>query len=132
MGLAHGMKGLTSGLLECAFFMLRGALPFVIEDSIRSPVSSYFKEVLAKVNWDGMTHHACHLIQLCLSIDMRDRPSAQELLKNQFLVHHRRGKCVQSQCKRTQSLKKFPTNDQDDGQLRSQQNCSPYDAIQTS
>eukprot|EP00746_Dinoflagellata_sp_MGD_P068120 gnl/MRDRNA2_/MRDRNA2_28087_c0_seq1.p1 gnl/MRDRNA2_/MRDRNA2_28087_c0~~gnl/MRDRNA2_/MRDRNA2_28087_c0_seq1.p1 ORF type:complete len:387 (+),score=57.91 gnl/MRDRNA2_/MRDRNA2_28087_c0_seq1:27-1163(+) len=116
----------------CFFFMLRGALPFVIDDIIRSPGSSYFKELLTKVDWNGMTDHACHLIQLCLSIDMRDRPSAQVLLKSQFLVHHRRGQHVHRQSRCMQSHKKFATNDEDAEQLLSQQNRSPYyDSVQT-
>merc|ERR1719160_2245739 len=113
----------------CFFFMLRGALPFAIEGSIRLPVSSYFQELLAKVNWDGMTQHACQLIQLCLSVDMRDRPSAQALVKNQFLLHHRRRAQRQLRC--MQSCKKFSTNDEDEGQPISPQNCSPHDAIPT-
>lgn len=114
----------------CFFFMLRGALPFVIEHSIRSPASLYFKELLAKVNWDGMTRHACHLIQLCLSVDMQDRPSAQELLQKRFLVHHRRGQPVQGQLRCVESYNKLSIHDENAGQLVSQQNCSPYDVIQ--
>jgi serine/threonine protein kinase len=132
----------------CFFFMLRGALPFVIEHSIRSPVREYFEELLAKVKWDGIARHACHLIQLCLSVDMRDRPSAQALLHHRFLAQHRsRGQPVQR--RNSRPLEKSPKFhscsaqdftaweeiaalcSEDEEDVVAQQSRSPYDFMQT-
>jgi serine/threonine protein kinase len=89
----------------CFFYMLRQTLPFEVEHAYGLQANSYFEDLLAKVKWDGVTRPARHLIQLCLSIDMRDRPSAQVLLHHRFLARRGRGQPMQS--RRTVSKERY-------------------------
>jgi len=71
----------------CGYFMLQARLPF----DVGNPVVTKALEsgVLPEVPWGCMSEHLKGLLTRCLSVDMRSRPAAMELLAQ--LPFHRTG-----------------------------------------
>jgi len=70
----------ASGL--CLYFMLRGKEPF---DNADPDVSTALRTGrMPRVDWENITMEPRDMIGQCLAVDMRDRPTAMELLLHPF------------------------------------------------
>eukprot|EP00927_Polykrikos_kofoidii_P038553 TRINITY_DN32965_c0_g1_i1.p1 TRINITY_DN32965_c0_g1~~TRINITY_DN32965_c0_g1_i1.p1 ORF type:complete len:561 (-),score=80.52 TRINITY_DN32965_c0_g1_i1:123-1721(-) len=62
----------------CLFFMLKGVLPFDV--MARGVAKSLLSGKLPEIKWDNISELTRNLISQCLTVNMRDRPPAMELL----------------------------------------------------
>jgi len=64
----------------CLFFAVRGELPFVCMSQITK--EQLCQGRLPDISWQGISVLMQHIILQCLSVEMRDRPPAMELLRH--------------------------------------------------
>jgi len=66
----------------CLFFMLEGRLPF--DCNSQKVRRALLSGKLPEVVWDGISELGRNLTEQCLTVQMRDRPTAMELLLHPF------------------------------------------------
>uniref|UniRef100_A0A7S0A9Z5 Protein kinase domain-containing protein n=1 Tax=Pyrodinium bahamense TaxID=73915 RepID=A0A7S0A9Z5_9DINO len=69
----------------CAYFMLRGRLPF--DGERKASVKALRSGRLPKISWEGMSENARALVEACIVVDRSKRPAATELLAHPIFVH---------------------------------------------